>query len=102
MTYKPEDISKFFARFGIAAPVYEHQFHPDRKWKFDVSWPDRLVALEVEGGLWIHGRHNSPVGMLKDIEKYNAAAMLGWRILKTTPRHLISFGTAAMIKEILK
>jgi len=101
-TYDPEDVTQFFLRMGIAAPSFEHKFHPSRDWRFDLCWPEKKIALEVHGGIFTGGRHNTPAGFLKDMEKENAAAILGWRILKTTPRHLTSFGTAAMLKEILK
>lgn len=101
-TYRTDEVAEFFRRMGIPAPVFEHKFHPIRDWRFDLCWPQQKVALEVHGGLFSGGRHNTALGFLKDMEKENAAALLGWRILKTTPKHLISFGTAAMIKEILK
>ena len=31
--------------------------------------------------MFIHGGHNRGPQMMRDIEKYNAAASLGWRIL---------------------
>jgi very-short-patch-repair endonuclease len=65
---------------GVPAPVKEHQFHPKRKWRFDFAWPERMVAVEVDGGQWKKwgGRHNRD----SDREKLNAAAALGWRVLR--------------------
>lgn len=62
--------------------VLEKQFHPDRKWRFDMAIPDLLVAIELEGGVWTRGRHTRGAGFLKDVEKYNAGTVLGWRILR--------------------
>jgi hypothetical protein len=87
--------------FGLPEPVAEHKFHNERKWRFDYAWPDKKVALEVEGGIWCGGRHVSPQGFIKDMDKYNAAAVLGWRILRTQPKKLISLGTVQMVKEAL-
>lgn len=89
----------FFTGQGLPAPLTEHRFHPDRKWRFDYAWPDAKVALEVEGGVWTGGRHTSSSGFLKDIEKYNAAARLGWRVLRCTPKTLMSLDTVNAIKE---
>ena len=86
--------------YGLPEPVAEYRFC-ERRWKFDYAWPDRKLALEVEGGLWIMGRHNRPSGMLKDFEKYNRAAVLGWRILKCTPRTLCTSATLETIKEAI-
>lgn len=69
--------------------VAELRFHPTRKWRFDYAVPARRVAIEVEGGVWTYGRHNRAAGFLKDIEKYNAAAALGWRVLRCTPPTLL-------------
>ena len=87
--------------FGVPEPVTEHRFHPTRRWRMDYAWPDHKVALEVEGGLFVGGRHNRPVGMQKDFEKYNRAAAMGWRILKCTPRTLCTSGTVEDVKEAI-
>ncbi|MFN4294959.1 MAG: hypothetical protein ACK4JD_12600 [Thermoflexales bacterium] len=72
----------------IESPLAEYRFHPTRKWRFDFAWPSRLLALEVQGGLWVYGRHNRAASYLRDAEKFNAAAVLGWRILLLTPQQL--------------
>ena len=33
--------------------------HPTRRWRFDFAWPDPMVAVEIEGGLYQSGRHQS-------------------------------------------
>lgn len=81
-------MTTLFTAFGLPQPVAEHRFATPRKWRFDYAWPDRLVALEVEGGVWTGGRHVSGAGFVRDIEKYNAAAVLGWRVLRCQPRDL--------------
>lgn len=86
--------------YGLPEPVAEYRFC-ERRWKFDWAWVDRKLALEVEGGIWIAGggRHNRPAGMLKDFAKYNRAAVLGWRILKCTPRTLCTTETIEAIRQ---
>lgn len=74
----------------LPRPVREHRFHPDRKWRFDFAWPRYKVALECEGGTWARGRHTRGSGYRKDLEKYNAAAMMGWLVLRYTPDMLDS------------
>jgi very-short-patch-repair endonuclease len=61
-----------------------------RRWRFDFAWPDRKVALEVEGGVWISGRHTRAAGYINDTEKYNEAVLLGWRVLRVTRPHIDS------------
>lgn len=94
-------VSSFFASFGIAAPVAEHRFHPTRRWRFDYAWPEHKIALEVEGGVWTGGRHTRGAGFLGDMEKYNEAGRLGWRVFRCVPKALVTTATATMIKEAI-
>ena len=81
------------------APVKEHRFHPSRMWRFDYAFPEQMVALEVEGGVYTQGRHIRPKGFLGDVEKYNAAAMAGWRVVRTTPNALPTMKTIELLKK---
>ena len=66
----------------------EIRFYDKRKWRFDfvLRWNTfkHGIALEVEGGTWSGGRHTTGAGFEKDCEKYNQAAILGWRVLRVT------------------
>lgn len=79
-------------------PVAEHRFHPTRRWRFDWAFKAAKIALEVEGGAWTQGRHTRGSGFVKDMEKYNEAQILGWRILRVTPQALED-GTALSLIE---
>jgi hypothetical protein len=93
-----ETFNKVAKHFGVPASKSEYGFAlPERKWKFDYAWPEHLVALECEGGVWVGGRHTSGSGFLKDIEKYNAAAVRGWLVLRCTPATLFAEATFKMI-----
>lgn len=81
--------------------VKEFKFHPTRKWRFDYAIPSHRIALEVEGGVWTQGRHTRPQGFLGDVDKYNSAALLGWRVFRTTPSELYSRATIEMLKQAL-
>lgn len=69
---------------GLPEPEMEYRFHSVRKWRFDFCWPDRMIAVEVEGGTWAMGRHTRPAGYEADCEKYTEATLLGWRLLRFT------------------
>lgn len=73
---------------GLPCPDDEHRFHPVRRWRFDIAWTKQKVALEVEGGVWTKGRHTRGTGFIRDIEKYNTAAALGWVVLRCIPEWL--------------
>lgn len=96
------DIFVQFAKNQLGVePVKEHLFHPVRKWRFDYAFPSHKIALEVEGGVHTGGRHIRPRGFLNDMEKYNTASVMGWRVLRTTPDELRTFKTIQMIKEAI-
>lgn len=88
----------------LPLPEAEYKFHDTRKWRFDYAWPDLKIALEVEGGVWKKGagRHNRPSGFIADIEKYNSAAILGWKLLRVIPQTLTSKVTIEALKIMLK
>ena len=65
-------------------PTLEHRFHPVRKWRFDVAFPDAKVAAEIDGGAWSAGRHTRGAGFIADQKKTNAAALLGWAVYRFT------------------
>jgi len=73
---------------GLPRPVAEHKFHPTRKWRFDFAWPDHMLALEVDGGVWSNGRHTRGSGRVKDMEKQTEAAVLGWRLMYCQPKEI--------------
>lgn len=83
----------------LPAPVREHRFHPSRRWRFDCAWPELKLAVELEGGTWIHGRHNRGRGFEADCEKYNAAALAGWRVLRFTAAMVESGAALEQVRQ---
>jgi len=76
----------------------EYLFHPTRKWRFDFIVHGTMIAIEIEG----RGRHQSFSGFEADAEKYNAAAKLGWRVLRYTPAMVMRGDAINDLLEILK
>ena len=60
----------------------EHKFHPQRRWRLDFYHPAYNLAVEIEGGAWISGRHTRGAGFIADMLKYNAAAEMGIAVLR--------------------
>ena len=75
-------------KMQVETPISEYTFHPERKWRFDFAWPRFKLAVEIDGGSFTRGRHNTGMGSHLDKNKKNAAAALGWRILSFDVRHL--------------
>lgn len=111
---------------AIPAPQAEFRFHPERKWRFDFAWPRRIqtitdtdgaaaatvyfpkkhfpggVAVEIQGGCWARGRHTRGAALVKEREKLNHAAALGWRVLFCSPQEAFTKGFADLLKQALK
>lgn len=91
-----------WAPYGLPSPEVEYKFHPTRKWRFDFAWPSQKIAVEIEGGIWTGGRHTRGLGFLKDMEKYNAAGALGFRIFRFTPQELRKGVAQTYLKTVLR
>ncbi len=89
-------IAASVAGCGRDVPASEIE-HAERKWRADFAHIESRTLIEIEGGLWIQGRHNRPQGFAADAEKYLEAAMAGWRVLRLTELQI----TAPMIERIV-
>lgn len=72
------------AQLDLVSINYEQEFkfHPKRKWRSDFKIEGYPILVEVEGGTFSNGRHSRGTGFAKDCEKYNAAAKLGFYVIK--------------------
>jgi hypothetical protein len=72
---------------GLPEPKREYRFHARRRWRFDFCWKNhgRLVACEVDGGVYSGGRHTRGKGFEGDCEKLNEAALYGYLVIRVTP-----------------
>jgi len=87
-------------RYDTRKVKTEYQFCQERKWRFDVVlaglvWP---CAFEIEGGLYVQGAHVRGQHYESDMEKYNTAAALGWKVFRFTPKQVLD-GTAKVFIE---
>jgi len=121
MSKLEDTMAQQMALAKLPAWVSEYRFHPVRRWRFDFAWPEKMIALEVEGGQFTHGkpirhydprrkkrattqisRHLSPMGFEGDCKKYNAAALLGWRVIRVTTQMVKSGEAFATIADALE
>lgn len=101
MKYNKNVVEAYFNQCGLPDPVFELRFHPVRRWRFDLAWPAHKVALEVQGGIFSNGRHTRGAALIKEWEKLNTAAAMGWRVIYCQPSDLCMDKTVAMIREVL-
>jgi hypothetical protein len=73
---------------GIEEPTLEYMPITGRKWRIDYSWPFIQLAVEIEGAVWVQGRHTRGSGFMKDLEKYNRMAEERWTLLRYEPNHI--------------
>ena len=90
------------ASIGLPNPEPEFKFCETRRWRFDFAWKEFKLALEIEGMVWRNGRHTRGSGFVKDMEKYNNAAKLGWRIIRATPDNFCKEEILDIIQHIIK
>jgi len=88
----------YWQSLGGPALEREFRFHQTRKWRADFAHIDSRTPIEIEGGIYIQGRHNRPQGFAADAEKYLEAALDGWRVLLLTELQI----TAPMIERIIR
>ena len=70
--------------------VREFSFAKDLGYKYraDFYIPEYNLLVEIEGGIYTGGRHNSTTGIIKDCDKYNFATLLGYKLLRFTSDHV--------------
>jgi very-short-patch-repair endonuclease len=92
---KGSNVSKLEQRFvllwrSMNGPELEREFrfHPTRKWRADFAHLPSRTLIEIEGGIWVRGRHTTPRGFTADAEKYFEAAMGGWRVVRLVDSQL--------------
>lgn len=89
-------------------PVSQFRFHPERRWRLDFAFPDVLVGVELDGGIFAAenggeiGKHSRGAGRCADMVKRNAAAELGWLILSYGPPHVRTGEAAVQIERIVR
>jgi very-short-patch-repair endonuclease len=86
----------------LPAPVREFLPIEGRRFRIDFAWPDRRIALEVQGGNWSGGRHTRAGALNAEYEKVNLLVLAGWRVLLVSPEHIQRGQALAWLRELLK
>lgn len=95
---------------GLPEPEREQRFDPVRRWRADYLWRSPRVILEVEGGIARGGSgggvgfggHSSFAGIMRDIDKSNAAQLGGFLYLRATPAQVGCDAFVAMLHTALR
>lgn len=87
---------------GLPKPQLEWRFHPTRRWRFDLAWPDKSLAVEIDGGVYVQGRHTRGAGVEKDMEKLAEAAIAGWTVIRVSTNQVKSGQALTWIERLIK
>ena len=98
-------------RAGISV-TRQFKFCDDRRFRADfaifVSRPYALgtrftkLLVEVDGGLFVAGRHSRGASREAEMERDALAMLAGWRVLRVSPRHVTNGKALAWIQEMVK
>jgi len=77
----PDNAPQPVAQFYYALPI-------KRYFRADFAWPEARLLLECQGGVFTRQAHGSISGILRDNERLNIAARLGWRMMRCTTKDL--------------
>lgn len=73
-----------------------------REFEWDLAFVDQKIAVEVNGGIWTKGAHGHPITILRNMEKGNWGAALGWRVLAFSTDQVKNGEALNFIEAVLK
>lgn len=73
-----------------------------KDWRFDFVFLDKKLAVEVEGGIYVNGRHNRGKGFEEDLKKYHEAMKLGFDVYRVGEKLIKSGEAVQMVEYILR
>lgn len=79
--FAPDGLPLMVAQFYYARPI-------GRELCADFAFPDARLLIEGQGGVFTGQAHGSISGILKDNDRLNTAALLGWRMMRFTSKDL--------------
>ena len=71
----------------------QYPYAKGRRLRADFALLDSWLLIEITGGVYHGGAHGSVEGVLRDIDRLNAATLNLWRVLRFTPDQ-VKDGTA--------
>jgi len=82
------EFDKYAGYFNMPPVEKQLRFAPPRRFRFDRSYRDEHVAIELDGGVFSHGQHVRGIGYENNCVKNNLAIENGWVVLHYTSGQL--------------
>lgn len=70
-------------------------------WRYDFAWPERKLLVDVQGGVFIRGRHVRGAGYERDCRKHSHAVLQGYSVLTVTSSMVRSHEAMRILSEAL-
>ncbi len=76
------EVLRWLLRAGVSEPARQLEVvvRDGKRFRLDLAWPARRVALEVDS----YAHHHGPRKLSADHERRSAIASMGWQVLTTT------------------
>lgn len=90
------------------APPFERQYRfarsLGREYRWDFAWPELWLAVEIQGGIWKRGggAHSHPTDIIRNMQKQNTGAVLGWKLLQFSTDEVKSGSAIAYTMTVLR
>lgn len=86
----------------VPLPKRQFKFHDVRQWQADFCWPELKLIVEIDGITGgAGGRHQRAEGFSEDCIKLNVATLLGYAVLRFTPKHVKSGYAIQTVKDFI-
>jgi hypothetical protein len=85
----------------IVGFVRNYRFDQTRR-HVDFAWPGLSVAVEIDGGVFIQGRHSRAMGFSRDCNKLNDLQFSGWIVFKLCTVHFNDGSMGLFIDRLKK
>lgn len=82
---------------GLPAAKRNYRFHGTRKWELDFAWPDRKLAVEVQGMV-----HRIKARFEADVEKRYHALEAGWTVLEVSGKTIRDGRAITWLENLFK
>lgn len=82
---------------GLPEPKMEYRWHPTRKFRADIAFPEKRFIVECDGAV-----HRIKSKFERDIERHNLLVQSGYTYIRVTPAMVKSGEALKWVKEFLE